>query len=84
MKSTLRLVAVCGFGLMAAAGEYGAMPVSAQARTGAPAKPQPSNGSTNEPARFGIGRPATPAEIAALDIDVGPDGAGLPPGRGCS
>ena len=31
---------------------------------------------------FGIGRPATPAEIAALDIDVGPDGAGLPPGRG--
>jgi len=82
MKSTLRLVAVCGFGLMAAAGEYGAMPVSAQARTGAPAKPQPSNGSTNEPARFGIGRPATPAEIAALDIDVGPDGAGLPPGRG--
>ena len=82
MKSTLRLVAVCSFGLMAAAGEYGAMPVSAQARTGAPAKPQPSNGSTNEPARFGIGRPATPAEIAALDIDVGPDGAGLPPGRG--
>jgi len=82
MKSTLRLVAVCSFGLMAAAGEHGAMPVSAQARTGAPAKPQPSNGSTNEPARFGIGRPATPAEIAALDIDVGPDGAGLPPGRG--
>jgi len=36
------------------------------------------------PATFGIGRPATPAEIAALDIDVGPDGAGLPPGRGTS
>jgi S-disulfanyl-L-cysteine oxidoreductase SoxD len=34
------------------------------------------------PATFGIGRPATPAEIAALDIDVGPDGVGLPPGRG--
>ena len=34
------------------------------------------------PATFGIGRPATPAEIAALDIDIGPDGAGLPPGRG--
>jgi S-disulfanyl-L-cysteine oxidoreductase SoxD len=34
------------------------------------------------PATFGIGRPATPAEIAAWDIDVGPDGAGLPPGRG--
>jgi len=36
------------------------------------------------PARLGIGRPATPAEIAALDIDIGPDGAGLPPGRGTS
>jgi S-disulfanyl-L-cysteine oxidoreductase SoxD len=34
------------------------------------------------PATFGIGRPATPAEIAAIDIDVGPDGAGLPPGSG--
>jgi cytochrome c len=34
------------------------------------------------PATFGIGRAATAAEIAARDIDVGPDGAGLPPGRG--
>jgi cytochrome c len=34
------------------------------------------------PRTFGIGRAATPAEIGALDIDVGPDGAGLPPGRG--
>jgi cytochrome c len=84
MRSTLRLVAVCSLGVIGAGGEYGAMPVSAQARPAAPAKPQPqpSKGSPNEPARFGIGRPATPAEIAALDIDVGPDGAGLPPGRG--
>jgi cytochrome c len=34
------------------------------------------------PERFGLGRPATDAEIRALDIDVRPDGAGLPPGRG--
>ena len=34
------------------------------------------------PARYGIGRPATPAEIAAIDIDVRPDGRGLPAGRG--
>jgi S-disulfanyl-L-cysteine oxidoreductase SoxD len=34
------------------------------------------------PARFGFGRPATPAEIAAIDIDVRPDGTGLPAGRG--
>jgi mono/diheme cytochrome c family protein len=45
----------------------------AQTKAAAPAKP---------PATFGIGRPATPAEIGALDIDVGPDGVGLPPGRG--
>lgn len=31
---------------------------------------------------LGIGRAATPAEIAALDIDVRPDGAGLPAGSG--
>ena len=30
---------------------------------------------------FGLGRTASPDEIAALDIDVGPDGAGLPPGE---
>ena len=29
-----------------------------------------------------IGRAATPAEIAAWDIDVRPDGTGLPPGHG--
>lgn len=34
------------------------------------------------PARFGIGRPATPADIAAIDIDVRPDGQGLPAGHG--
>ncbi|MDF2775134.1 MAG: cytochrome c class [Geminicoccaceae bacterium] len=34
------------------------------------------------PARFEVGRPATPAEIAVWDVDVSPDGAGLPAGRG--
>jgi mono/diheme cytochrome c family protein len=34
------------------------------------------------PARFGVGRSATPAEIAALDVDVTPDGHGLPAGSG--
>ncbi len=38
--------------------------------------------STNPPARFGLGRPATPQEIAAIDIDIMPDGRGLPAGRG--
>ena len=34
------------------------------------------------PERFGFGRPANDAEIAAWDIDVRPDGAGLPDGSG--
>ncbi len=29
-----------------------------------------------------LGRPATPGEIAAWDISIGPDGSGLPPGNG--
>src|SRR5690242_17270221 len=31
---------------------------------------------------FNVGRPATPAEIKAWDIDVRPDFKGLPPGSG--
>lgn len=41
-----------------------------------------SQGKSGPQGPLGIGRPATPAEIAAWDIDIGPDGAGLPPGRG--
>ncbi|MGA9251416.1 MAG: c-type cytochrome [Roseobacter sp.] len=31
---------------------------------------------------YGLGRPALPEEIAAWDLDVSPDGTGLPPGSG--
>lgn len=34
------------------------------------------------PEKFGFGRPATREEILAWDIDVMPDGTGLPPGSG--
>jgi S-disulfanyl-L-cysteine oxidoreductase SoxD len=44
--------------------------------------PSASPASSALPAHFGFGRPATDAEIRAWDIDVRPDGAGLPPGRG--
>ena len=37
---------------------------------------------TKDAPRFGFGKPATPAEIAGWDIDVRPDGKGLPPGKG--
>ena len=37
----------------------------------------------DEPARrYGVGRPATGAEIAVVDVDVAPDGVGLPRGSG--
>jgi cytochrome c len=40
-------------------------------------------GFSSIPARhYGLGRAATPAEVAALNIDVGPDGEGLPAGSG--
>jgi len=35
-----------------------------------------------ETRKYGIGREATPQEIAGWDIDVRPDGQGLPPGKG--
>jgi mono/diheme cytochrome c family protein len=34
------------------------------------------------PPRYGIGRVATPDDIKKIDIDVSPDGTGLPEGRG--
>lgn len=40
---------------------------------------------TGEPpdsGRYNLGHAATPAEIAAVDIDVGPGGVDLPPGKG--
>ena len=71
MRITFRLIAVAALTMM---------PLAALAQ---PPSPAGSGGSgAKAPATFGIGRPATPAEIAALDIDVGPDGAGLPAGRG--
>ncbi len=43
---------------------------------------QPAADTTGWPVRFGLGRPATAAEIGRLDHDVRPDGTGLPAGSG--
>lgn len=32
--------------------------------------------------KYGLGTPATPAQVAGWDIDIRPDGLGLPPGEG--
>ena len=45
-------------------------------------KLQPLTDSLRKPLRFGFGRSATGAEITAWDIDVRPDGKGLPAGQG--
>jgi S-disulfanyl-L-cysteine oxidoreductase SoxD len=39
-------------------------------------------GSADEHDRYGLGRPPTEEDIRAWDIDVAPDGEGLPSGRG--
>lgn len=53
------------------------------ARAQAPVRPAAATPAQRSlPTRLGIGRAATPAEIAAWDIDIMPDGTGLPPGRG--
>jgi mono/diheme cytochrome c family protein len=42
----------------------------------------PDHGESATPATYGIGTSASPAEVAALDLDVSPSGEGLPQGRG--
>jgi len=76
------LTAACVIGAIAAAGDRATVRLGAQTTTPAAKKAPVTQAPAKVPATFGIGRPATPAEIAALDIDIGPEGAGLPPGRG--
>lgn len=56
----------------------------AQQQRAPAAKEQKAQTQAAAPARkpAGLGRPALPQEIAAWDIDVRPDGQGLPAGRG--
>ena len=72
MSRLLRIAALSGCALLAGAlltGRIAAEPKSA-ATTASAAK------------RFNIGRIAKPEEIAGWDIDIRPDGHGLPPGKG--
>lgn len=71
-------------GAVASAGAIACAPPDATPERRAPvevaaAHPAPP---AHGPARFAFGAPADPARIASWDIDVRPDGAGLPPGRG--
>ena len=62
-------------GLLAATG-------SAVLAQGAPGQSAPGQGRLSQGLLPGLGRPATPLEIAAWDIDVRPDFKGLPAGSG--
>ncbi|MBS0246677.1 MAG: cytochrome c [Proteobacteria bacterium] len=42
----------------------------------------PALAQSAKPHNYGIGTPATPQQIAGWNIDVRPDGEGLPPGKG--
>jgi cytochrome c len=50
----------------------------------APKAPAPAKAPAQTPTTFGIGRAATADDIARVDIDVHPDGKGLPPGSATS
>ena len=64
-----RRLLLCAFALVAGCSPQ--TPGSADASVG-----------DNLPANLGLGRAATPAEIASRDVEIGPDGAGLPAGSG--
>ena len=70
----LALAALLTVGLLAGAVQLGAAPKS---ESGGQAAPTPV-----EAKPLGIGRVATAEEIAGWDIDVRPDGRGLPAGKG--
>lgn len=86
---------VRGAVLLSLAGFLGACGPASPGATGADAEEHPPfvseegppteftrSGDDAAPDRFVLGRAATPDEIAALDIDVMPDGTGLPDGAG--
>jgi cytochrome c len=66
----LALAALLAVGLLAGVAQLAAAPKSEPATQAEAAKP------------LGIGRVATPEEIAGWDIDIRPDGQGLPAGKG--
>ncbi|MBI1207087.1 MAG: c-type cytochrome [Azospirillum sp.] len=67
-----------GGGAAAPPAAAGAAPVP----TVAPARAAVAASAPAGGGRYGLGRPAKPEEIALWDIDVRPDGLGLPPGHG--
>lgn len=80
-RALLYLLALTVAGSACAALVNAQSKASPPARQDAPSTQRRSQAASGIP-RLGIGRPATAAEISALDDDVMPDGAGLPAGSG--
>lgn len=79
----LLLAGCVGEAAPAARGPGSADTVPAPPIAGGIAPLEPVRAYTGEaPGRLGFGRPVGPSEIARAEIDVLPDGTGLPPGRG--
>ena len=72
MSRSLRLAALIGCALSAGALLPGSLA----------AEPKPAAPKASAAKRLDIGRIARPDEIAGWDIDIRPDGHGLPPGKG--
>jgi mono/diheme cytochrome c family protein len=73
---SLVVLAACDRGPLAERAERRQQALGA-GRLPADVKPVPE-----APSRYGVGRPATPEQIRVWDVDIDPDGTGLPQGRG--
>lgn len=74
MSKSVSLAAAC----LAAAGALALMLVPVTS----PAQQIAARDAAKATSKLGLGRIALPEEISAWDIDVRPDGKGLPPGKG--
>jgi S-disulfanyl-L-cysteine oxidoreductase SoxD len=70
VPAAVGLLIACGPAVQQSVGGQAAPPARSPAAL-TPGTPVPG---------FGVGRPASPEEVAAIDIDVSPDGRGLPEG----
>jgi len=78
----LPALAACGAGDSGGGAEVGnAAPGATAVATTDPGDGTTGRAGAAEPV-YGFGTPATASQIAAWDIDIGPDGAGLPSGQG--
>jgi mono/diheme cytochrome c family protein len=85
VRARCKTVAIAGIAVIAVAACERGRPVEPErppAAIGVDGDGGPSTLPANAPALFGFGTPAAEARIARWDIDVKPDGEGLPPGNG--